>query len=446
MLIRPPFVPDPMRAPSVVAALLVSTLLAGCTASTDGACDPSDLQAEESGLFAVFETSHGCFVVELYPDDAPKTVDNFVKYAEDDFYQGTIFHRIIPGFVIQGGGFTEDGRQKETRDPIPLEANRSNLQWTLSMARTQDPNSATSQFFVNLEDNRGSLDPNAQSAGYAVFGIVVSGFDTIESIRDVETGPGPQPGMQDWPQDPPVIEDVTIHDEGYEAPPPPEPAWGLEAGLITDTQGEDGTWTAHISADPDHIPFWVRNTGNQEDKVTVRITSPARWNVTMQPADIVLQPHGTRAQGGYAYATPGLFTIDPVPGIEDDGSTEDVIEVVFQSSDPETSTMLTIALDVDDELSGNVSAAGTTVSLSYTGKFDDGKEFDSGSFETTLGSGRTVAGFDFGLIGLAEGESTTIRFPPELGYGHDNPEGSRLAKFNGEWLTFDVTIDAFVDG
>ena len=138
------------------------------------------------------ETTAGNFVIELDSRNAPKTVRNFVVYVKSGFYDGTIFHRVIPGFVIQGGGFDERMNQKPTRDPIQNEAANGlkNKQYTLSMARTPDPHSATSQFFINLVDNP-SLDYRSSTPsgyGYAVFGRVVEGTEVIDRIAGVPTG------------------------------------------------------------------------------------------------------------------------------------------------------------------------------------------------------------------------------------------------------------------
>jgi len=136
-----------------------------------------------------FETSHGGFTIQLYEREAPLTVANFLKYVDDGFFDGTIFHRVIPGFVIQGGGFTEDFEQKATRTPVKNEADNGmlNSRGTLSMARTNAPHSATSQFFVNLQDND-NLDYRPGSHGYAVFGKVTEGMDVIDRIAAVRTG------------------------------------------------------------------------------------------------------------------------------------------------------------------------------------------------------------------------------------------------------------------
>ncbi|MGD2135623.1 MAG: peptidylprolyl isomerase [Gemmatimonadales bacterium] len=153
----------------------------------------------------VFKTSLGEFTLELYPDQAPVTVENFLAYVDAGFYDGTIFHRVIPDFVIQGGGFTADMQQKPTREPITNEADNGlkNLRGTLSMARTQQKDSATSQFFVNLADNA-FLDHGARDFGYAVFAKVTDGMDVIDRIAAVETGT--TGGHSDVPREPVVVE------------------------------------------------------------------------------------------------------------------------------------------------------------------------------------------------------------------------------------------------
>ncbi len=152
-----------------------------------------------------FETSLGNFTVELFPDQAPLSAENFRQYAVDGHFDGTIFHRVIPGFVIQGGGFTENMTQKSTRKPVKNEADNGlkNLRTTLSMARTSEVNSATSQFFVNLVDNA-FLDHGSRDFGYAVFGKVTEGMDVIDAIAAVQTG------RQDVPLEPIVVHSAKI--------------------------------------------------------------------------------------------------------------------------------------------------------------------------------------------------------------------------------------------
>ncbi len=140
----------------------------------------------------VIETSKGAMEAELFEDKAPKTVANFLRYVDEKFYDGTIFHRVIPGFMIQGGGFTPDMEQKKTREPVVNEARNGlrNERGTLAMARTSVVDSATCQFFVNHRDN-GFLDfsaPTMQGWGYAVFGKLTDGYDVLDKIAAVETG------------------------------------------------------------------------------------------------------------------------------------------------------------------------------------------------------------------------------------------------------------------
>jgi len=154
-----------------------------------------------------FETTLGNFTIELFDKEAPGTIDNFLKYVDDGFFDATIFHRVVPGFVIQGGGFTEDMSQKKTQPPIKNEADNGlkNERGTLSMARTSDVNSATSQFFVNLKDNA-FLDHQRGNFGYAVFARVTEGMDVIDKIAAVETGR--RRGFDDVPVEPVIMTSV----------------------------------------------------------------------------------------------------------------------------------------------------------------------------------------------------------------------------------------------
>lgn len=160
------------------------------------------------------QTSKGDLTIELYQEEAPKSAANFLAYVESGFYDGTIFHRVIPGFMVQGGGFSADMSQKETRDPIENEADNGmkNKRGTLAMARTMDPNSATAQFFVNTVDNTflNHTAKNAQGWGYTVFAEVVEGMDVIDAIVKVPTGS--KGGHQNVPNEPVVIEKVTVVD------------------------------------------------------------------------------------------------------------------------------------------------------------------------------------------------------------------------------------------
>lgn len=158
------------------------------------------------------KTNFGNIRITLNAEEAPETVQNFLEYARSGFYNGTIFHRVMDNFMIQGGGFTPDMSQKECKPAIKNEANNKlkNKVGTLAMARTMDPHSATAQFFINLIDNT-FLDftaENSQGWGYCVFGQVVEGMDVVNKIKSVNTGT--DGGHQDVPIDPVVIESVTV--------------------------------------------------------------------------------------------------------------------------------------------------------------------------------------------------------------------------------------------
>lgn len=159
------------------------------------------------------QTNLGVIVLELNHDKAPKSVDNFLRYVREGHYDGTIFHRVIPNFMIQGGGFTTDYKQKSTHDPIENEADNGllNDRGTIAMARTSDPQSATAQFFINVADNNflNYSSPTPQGWGYAVFGKVVEGMDVADKIVSTPTGPG-GPFPKDAPRQQVVIEKASI--------------------------------------------------------------------------------------------------------------------------------------------------------------------------------------------------------------------------------------------
>ena len=162
-------------------------------------------------------TTAGTIRLELYPAKAPKTVENFLQYVRDGHYNGTVFHRVINGFMIQGGGFATNFKQKATRAPIVNEAQAAvkgglkNEVGTIAMARTSDPNSATAQFFINVSDNSflNWGDPRGDGNGYAVFGKVVSGQDVVTKIAKTPTGPG-GPFRSDVPKSPVVIQSMAV--------------------------------------------------------------------------------------------------------------------------------------------------------------------------------------------------------------------------------------------
>ena len=179
---------------TLVTALTTSLLLALCAAAT---------QAANPGV--VLETNLGDVTLELYPNSAPHTVSNFLAYVDSGYYDGTIFHRVIPRFMVQGGGFNQDMQQQATSDPVVNEAKNRlhNERGTIAMARTSDPDSATSQFFINLKMNL-SLDWSASNPGYTVFGKVTDGMNVVDTMVLQPTGR--VAGHQDVPVEPIIIE------------------------------------------------------------------------------------------------------------------------------------------------------------------------------------------------------------------------------------------------
>jgi peptidyl-prolyl cis-trans isomerase B (cyclophilin B) len=170
-------------------------------------------QAAQAGPIVFMSTNHGDVRIELDRDKAPETVDNFLRYVEEGYYDGTIFHRVISNFMIQGGGYTQDFQKKATHEPIRNEADNGlkNDRGTIAMARTAEPHSATAQFFINVTNND-FLNHAAKTRrgwGYAVFGRVIEGMETVDGIRNLPTGPqGPFP--KDVPTGPVVIESMEV--------------------------------------------------------------------------------------------------------------------------------------------------------------------------------------------------------------------------------------------
>ena len=196
----------PIARRAATALLLALTFTAGITTA---------MAAEPVAPKVKFATSEGDFVVEVYPDKAPKTVENFLQYVKEKHYDGTIFHRVINNFMVQGGGYNASYAEKKTRTPVIHEGREAlakggpkNVVGTLAMARTNEPNSATSQFFINVNDND-FLNPSTQAPGYTVFGKVVSGMDVVNKIKVLPTGSG-GPFPSDVPKTPVMIKSATL--------------------------------------------------------------------------------------------------------------------------------------------------------------------------------------------------------------------------------------------
>jgi cyclophilin family peptidyl-prolyl cis-trans isomerase len=195
---------------SLAAAVLLAT---ACSKSEDKPAASAPAEPKTKNPVVELKTNKGTITIELFPDKAPKSVENFLAYAESGFFDGTIFHRVIRDFMIQGGGYTSGLERKETRPPVVNEANNGlkNEVGTVAMARTSDPHSATSQFFINVKDNA-FLDfksETPQGWGYTVFGKVTGNMDVVESIENTPTSDRGG-AFQNLPQDQVVIESVTI--------------------------------------------------------------------------------------------------------------------------------------------------------------------------------------------------------------------------------------------
>lgn len=189
--------------------MILAGLLAAGSATAQEAAEAETTQEQEAPTMVLIKTTVGDIKVELHTEKAPKSVANFLSYVDDKFYDGTIFHRVINGFMIQGGGFTKTMDKKKTEPPIENEATNglTNDRGTLAMARTTNPNSATSQFFINVVDNGGLNRPRPDGHGYAVFAKVIDGMDIVDKIKEVPTGI--RDGMRDVPVEPIVIQSIT---------------------------------------------------------------------------------------------------------------------------------------------------------------------------------------------------------------------------------------------
>lgn len=204
--------PEPPAADSTDAAPEEASPMTDSATDTGAEAEDAAPDIVPEGPVVAFRTTLGNFRIELFPDDAPETAANFLRYVEDGFYDGTIFHRVVRGFVIQGGGFTAEMEEKETRPPIRNEAQNglANRRGTLAMARTSDPHSASAQFFVNTRDNA-MLDHTGTTMrgwGYAVFGRVISGMDTVDRIEGAPVVS--RAGHNDVPDTPVVVESAAI--------------------------------------------------------------------------------------------------------------------------------------------------------------------------------------------------------------------------------------------
>jgi peptidyl-prolyl cis-trans isomerase A (cyclophilin A) len=193
--------------------LVFLTFVISLNAFADGDCFPEEQLPDNYFPTLEFVTSKGTIVVELNRNRAPATVNNFLRYVLEGYYDNTIFHRVIPDFVVQGGGYTPELVDRPLHDPVINESGNglTNRSGTIAMARYNDPHSATSQFFFNVKDNA-SLDPNPKSWGYTVFGSVISGFEVVEAIAAVKTAYSDDLGAADVPVEPVLLIEVNVQE------------------------------------------------------------------------------------------------------------------------------------------------------------------------------------------------------------------------------------------
>ena len=195
---------------TLIVAFVAATVL-GCTGPGTEPDSGTDGTGNDLGTVVIVQTNMGAIEIELYPDEAPATVENFLEYVDDEFYDGTVFHRVIEDFMIQGGGYDSDQNKKPTREPVKNEADNGlkNTTGTVAMARTSVPDSATSQFFINVADNE-FLDFKSATPtgyGYAVFGKVISGIDVVEAIETAPIVEG-QGAFKQSPKETVIIESI----------------------------------------------------------------------------------------------------------------------------------------------------------------------------------------------------------------------------------------------
>ena len=193
-------------------AFVLTLAVGACSGGGDEPAGEKAGAAADSNPIVVLKTSKGTIELELFPDKAPASVENFLQYVDDGFYDGTVFHRVIPDFMIQGGGYAPDQTKKEARPPVKNEADNGlkNTDGTVAMARTSIPDSATAQFFINVKDNS-FLDhtaPTPQGYGYAVFGKVIAGMDVVEVIENTPTKDGGG-AFRNLPEEPVLIESAS---------------------------------------------------------------------------------------------------------------------------------------------------------------------------------------------------------------------------------------------
>jgi cyclophilin family peptidyl-prolyl cis-trans isomerase len=418
--------------PVLLVALLLVSALAGCLDAPGSSEDPGgdddaavttvcqdqpptgDRGDQTTGtVAATINTTEGDIEIELFHERAPITVANFVQYAQEGFYEGTIVHRVIPDFVIQAGGFTPNVTKKPTRDRIPLERHPEleNTRGTLSMARTQRPNSATSQFFVNLADNTDSL---GRGAGYAVFGEVVQGMDVVDRIANVSTHE--EEGHKNVPEEDIVVRSVEVD------PPESDGDPLVRAAAFRDV-------VRPPTDAPAQVPFQVANDWDAERRVSVEVDGDATdltipgvngTSVTLTPGASALVvatvPAGTNGTAAVVAEAGGVrdraeTDVRPNEGVGNAVSTDKYRRVKvcytgmletgapFGSNDP--------ALDARESLRILPGMGEPAEPLKIWA--GDGKPGNSNYT-------KVITGFRDSLLGLKQGQTNLRRVTPDEGY------------------------------
>ncbi len=395
-------------------ALMMSTIaLAGCTTST--------------GSSAVICTNLGPIGVELYPEEAPITVSNFVNLAESGYYDGVVFHRIMTDFMMQGGDPTGTGRGGAAHGggTIPDEFHpslRHDGPGILSMANA-GANTGGSQFFITFAPTPWLDDK------HSIFGKVTNGMDVVERVNAEAASQSGTPRIDVYMQTV-IVGGSPLDCPPAEGVPDPVPAYACpvvgrqDHGSVAADAITPGILC--ITKGTDQVLVWARSNNAVEASIAWSLTGesgtalPDGWTASFASESAVITP-------GEAVHT--MLTVTVPEGTN--GS------FPLELHTGESTTELTAHVDLRHD---EITQEGSTVGLTYAGTCTrDGEAFDDGSFSTTLGSGQTIVGFDLGLIGLGESETTTIVIPAELGYG--NQRGP--CPGDDADLTFVVTIDSF---
>jgi len=433
------------------AVVLLALAMSGCLTTAPGTSTSATTGPQHPRV--VLHTAVGDMVAALSEDKAPQTVANFLRYVGEGFYNEntTTFYRIVPGILAEGGGAAHSG----SHPPIADEAKASglrNLQYTLAMAQQSTPDTATTEFFVNLRDNctldprndsACAKDPHTTEAGFAVFGHLIAGFDVADHIGALPSPPGvpfsitilppgaPLPGS---PASSSTSAAPRCPDAPIERSPPS--SGPLVADLLT-----PGVW--NVCGDQEWMTAWVHNTGSSTVDLAWAVTGaagtdlPAGWSITLSNETGVLAPNGTKhAQPDGSVAYPDWAWTRIALRIPANQAAATVPLELHAGTAVRSFTVHVAAAPRP-----GVAAPGGRLQVHEHGTTDGtGMAFSDGVVNATAGQGGATPGFGMGLLGLAAGESVTLVVPPPLGYGYDRPAGSPSSGLSGQTLDYAVTV------